>query len=370
MIHETFRLTPEELRRLVEAGGMAPSGGNVQPWRVFATEDALAVGFDLPRATSFLDAGRLASALAVGSFVENVTIAAESLGLRFTLELGDMTDDETPLATLRFVERRDPAEVWPHPLYPFIPRRVTNRHLHEGPPIDARTIDAITAAAREPEGRCRCVALGASEAQAVARLLGATDVLRMFHREMHEQMFAELRWTPEESEATRDGIDVATLELPPEAVTQLGALRSHELVVRAVPPEAIAGLAERAILGSSHMACLAVSLPGGTPSRRGLFMAGQALTRLWLTATRLGVALQPWSVLPFLVLRVRHFGAPGLSAAEASELERLGREMEQLWGLQAGEVPSFVFRLACAPAPSARALRLPWTRYTERKRCE
>jgi hypothetical protein len=368
MIQETFRLTPEELRRLVEAGGMAPSGGNVQPWRVTATDDTLTVGFDLPRATSFLDVGRLASVLALGAFVENVTIAAESLGLRFGLELGDMMDDASPLARLRFGGRRDPAEVWPHPLYPFIPQRTTNRHLHEGPAIDDRTIDAITAAAREPEGRCRCVALGTEEARReAARLLGATDVLRMFHREMHEQMFAELRWTPEETEATRDGIDVATLELSPEAVGQLGALRSHELVVRAVPPEAIAGLAQRAIGGSSHVGCLAVSLLGGT-LRRGLFVAGQALARLWLTATRLGVALQPWSVLPFLVLRVRHFGGAGLSAAETGEIERLGRELEQLCGLGAGEIPIFIFRLAYAPTPSARALRLPWTQYTKTER--
>lgn len=366
MSHETFRLTPEELRRLVEAGGMAPSGGNVQPWRVSATEDTLAVGFDLPRATSFLDVGRLASVLALGAFVENVAIAAASLGLRFALELGDMVGDDAPLARLRFGGRRDPAEVWPHPLYPFIPERVTNRHLHEGPVLDARTIDAITAAAREPEGRCRCVALGTDEARReAARLLGATDVLRMFHREMHEQMFAELRWTPEETAATRDGIDVATLELPPEAVTQLGALRSYDLVVRAVPPEAIAGMAQQAIMGSSHVGCLAVSLSGGTPLRRGLFMAGQALARLWLTAARLGAALQPWSVLPFLVLRVRHFGGSGFSASQVSEIERLGRELEQLCGLGDGEVPIFVFRLAHAPAPSARALRLPWMQYTQ-----
>lgn len=374
MSHETFRLTPEELRRLVEAGGMAPSGGNVQPWSVTATADTLAVGFDLPRATSFLDVGRLASALALGAFVENVTIAAESLGLRFALELGDMMDDDAPLARLRFGGRRDPAEVWPHPLYAFIPQRVTNRHLHEGPAVDDRTIEAITTAVQEPEGRCRCVALGTEAGRReAARLLSATDVLRMFHREMHGQMFGELRWTPEETETTRDGIDVATLELSPEAVGQLGALRSHELVVRAVPPEAVAGLTERAIVGSSHVGCLAASLSASSASpgatlRRGLFMAGQALARLWLTATRLGVALQPWSVLPFLVLRARHFGGTGLSAAEAAEIERLGRELEQLCGLRGGEVPLFIFRLAYAPMPSARALRLPWTQYTKTER--
>jgi hypothetical protein len=369
MTHETFQLTLGELHRLVEAGGMAPSGGNIQPWHVTATDDTLGVRFNLPRATSFLDVGRLASALAAGAFVENVTIAAESLGLRFTLVLGETTDDDAPLAQLRFTGRRDPAGVWPHPLYPFIPQRTTNRQLHEGPPIDAHTIDAIAAAAGGGEGRCRCVALGTGEARReVARLLGATDVLRMFHREMHEQMFAELRWSPEESRATRDGIDVATLELPPEAIAQLGTLRSHELVVRAVPPEAIAGLAQRAIMGSSHMACLTLSGTGRTPTRYALLEAGRTLARLWLTATQLGVALQPWSVLPFLVLRVRHFGAAGLSAAEASEIERLGCELEQLFDLGDGEVPVFVFRLAYAPAASARALRLPWTQYTTTER--
>ncbi|HEX2574364.1 MAG TPA: nitroreductase family protein [Polyangia bacterium] len=369
MASSPFHFAPEELRRLVEAGGMAPSGGNVQPWRVLAYPDALEVGFDLPRATSFLDVGRLASALAVGAFVENVTIASESFGLGHELALGKGMDESAPLARLTFSGRRDPATVWAHPLYPFIPQRVTNRRLHEGPPLDARTIAMLTDAAQDREGRCRCVAIGEEAGRReMARILGATDALRMFHPELHQQMFAELRWSVEEAQTTCDGIDVATLELPQEAIMFLGALRSYDVLARTVPREAISSLTEQTILGSSHMGCLTIATPPEeVPTRQALFAAGQALERLWLTATRLGVALQPWSVLPFLALRVRHFGAAGFEVDEAAEIGSLIQEMAQALDLSTRETPIFIFRLAHAPAPSARSLRLPWTHYTARQ---
>jgi hypothetical protein len=74
-------LSPDVRNAIVEAGTLAPSGDNLQPWIVKWRQDALRVSVDPARDRSLYNYRRRASLIAVGAMVENMVIAAGEHGL-------------------------------------------------------------------------------------------------------------------------------------------------------------------------------------------------------------------------------------------------------------------------------------------------
>ncbi|MEY2934809.1 MAG: hypothetical protein RL033_5558, partial [Pseudomonadota bacterium] len=76
-----MQLKDTEIEALIRLGGMAPSGGNTQPWQVSARSDHLELSLHPDRVGSFLDLGFRGSLFSVGSFIENVCVASAAMGL-------------------------------------------------------------------------------------------------------------------------------------------------------------------------------------------------------------------------------------------------------------------------------------------------
>jgi hypothetical protein len=187
----------------------------------------------------------------------------------------------------------------------------------------------------------------------------------MLNRELHDQLFSELRWTAEAADASRDGIDTRTLELPTPVLLVLKLMRSYFFVRRIFPKLLLELHSRKSILQSSHICVLA--LPGLLENARNssFITAGRILQRLWLTAEHLRLGVQPWAVLPFFLLRAVHANGVGFSASEREEVLSLGEEVRALFGVPAHMMPYFIFRLSNAPAPSVRARRLNWRSFTD-----
>ena len=356
-------LTKEHTRALVQAGGAAPSGGNIQPWRVTAGATELEVWLDERRSTSFLDVSRYASVLALGSFAENVAIEARARGLSFSLDIRDQVALDAPMLIFRFASEAAPgaelAGERDDSLAPYIFERCTNRRPHQGPPASEDELQALERALGD-DARLSAVGAGAGLAE-VARILAENDALRLRHAELHKQMWEEVRFSRKEVEDTRDGVDVATLELPPGAAEQLKMMTDYQFVMDQMPVEALVASSMPGLLASSHLCCLSIDEP---PTVGAVLAGGRALQRLWLTATQLQLAIQPWAVLPFLLIRTRHSDEGGFSAREIEVLSDLHARLVAAFGLSAGTMPLFTFRLARCGPPSARALRRDWLSYT------
>jgi len=135
-----MQLTDAEIDELIRLGGMAPSGGNTQPWKVLVQSDSLELCLHPDRVGSFLDVGHRASILSFGSFIENVCLASTALGLVQRVEIHEFQRLSAPIATIRFLHRTAPGER--DPLYEQIPRRHSNRQLHQGPALPAQLLEA------------------------------------------------------------------------------------------------------------------------------------------------------------------------------------------------------------------------------------
>jgi hypothetical protein len=347
-------MTPSEIQldEWVRLGGMAPSGGNSQPWRVALVSGSLELRLDPTRASSFLDVAHTASIFATGCFTENVCLAAAVDGWSVDVTVHELDDVAQPLATLRFRRALDARR---DSLYDQIASRRTNRRWHEGPALSDAVIERLrTALGTSANTRISTLTELAQKRHAAAQL-GKADAILIRHSQLFRGILSELRWTQAEAVEKHDGVAISTLEMPPAVVKLLRVLRAVPALRRLLPMSALEKMAELPLLNCSHLCLMSVR---GELSSTALVASGRAAQRLWLMATKLGLSLQPLAALSFLLLRVTRFGGVGLSRQQCRELQLAADELRGLFALNVDEFPLFPFRLSRTAPASDRALRL------------
>ncbi len=292
------------LEAILDAARWTPSGDNVQPWRFerLGPEEVRVVfdPHDVPNPYEY----RLGepAQLSAGMMLEALRIGATMHGRGMEWDLDEASGQQV-------VQVRFPlaAGIEPDPLYAVLPLRSVDRRPYKRRPLLARERAALEAAlgpglqVRWHEGdRARL---------ALARLGALATRLRLRLPEAYPVHRDAIDWTSGDSPtgmpAGATGFWRPTLPLMRwamhswqrmTALNQLGATRSAALQLDWLPG-----------LGSAGF--LSVALPEAAPrDAHGLFAAGAGLLRLWLTATRLGLALQPG----FAMLIFAHYGEAGI----------------------------------------------------------
>lgn len=349
-------LEDDDVRFLAQAGATAPSGGNAQPWRLLATERWLEASLDPARSGSFLDVDRTASLLALGAFVESIGVAGRSRGLEPNVEPVEETLAVDPRVRITF-EKRDSTDA---PFFAALRARTTNRRPWNGETIDRAAIERVAAAARA-DGVHRLVAASGTQRTEVAEALAEADVVRTFNRAYMDEMLSEFRWTVEDAQTTRDGLDLETLELTAGDRRGLQLMRKRWFLNLFVTRNRIRSMNREALCESSHLAAL-VMPRGADPTQ--LLAAGRAMQRTWLEATEAGLAIQPWCTIPFFQLRVERDPA-SLPARDRRAIQEITDALRRIWEVGDEERVVFPFRISIPDAPpSALALRRDWTGFT------
>ena len=339
-------------RDLAEAGALAPSGGNNQPWRFLLYEGRLFLFHDLARSHSALDRGRLIPTLGLGACVENIRLKGAETGHDLHFDPYPLPNEDTLVGVFALAGKSSA-----DPLAKQIAVRCTNRRKPGGSHIDQNQLNAVLQAVEKIPGCSAYAVQGTVAMDRAAKLVGAAERIRFLNPIGHEEFFGtELRWSAEDAERTFDGLDIRTMELKrseraalevsadPSAIGMLRAWRGGRGFEK---------LSGDAIRLSSAVVMIASKGSG----RIEMLRAGQAVQRLWLKATEIGFAAQPISAPIFLAHHVRS-GGEGFSDAERSELSTLVDGVRNLFNTSGNE-PVFMLRLALADEPSMRSLRLP-----------
>jgi nitroreductase len=349
-----------QIAELVGAGIQAPSAANHQPWEWVIAGGSLFLFHDARRSAS-LDFLPDASYVALGAAAENVVLAAHERGLEVDLCPLPVPGDQRLAAAFRFFASPRAGRSEPHnwdELAAAIPLRHTNRCRWERQPLEPATVVCLRATAESVAGARLRLLTDDDELASIGQILGAADRVRLFHRPSHRDLMDELRWTPEEAETTRDGIDLATLELSPLDAAGLRICRDWAVVEqvrqwrggRVLEQSAI-----RAVRGASAVALLTMPCS----DLAAYFTGGRAMQRFWLAATRSRLAVQPLSALPYLFARFVRNGPGDFPAELAEELKALRERYRALFPINDQTAEIFLFRLGVAVQPSARSLRRP-----------
>jgi nitroreductase len=265
----------QTIENLLRAAVAAPSQHNTQPWRfrIGAARDLIQLSADPDRMLATADPSGRATHIACGAALLNLRLAAAVAGLEPDVRL--LPDPGQPLlmAEIRLAGAHSP-EPEECELHEAIPRRQTNRK-----PFSNREVPAgVRAELAEAAGREAAVLHFLDHGEAVRVLRLAADAEQDLLADPGYRAELE-RWVGGERDA--DGIpDRALGPRSPEGSTPV-----RDFAPGRHPAEAgYAWFEDR-----PQLAVLSVRSAGPA----GWLAAGQAMQRVWLTATCRGIAFCP-----------------------------------------------------------------------------
>ena len=273
---------------------LAPNPHNRQPWLVdLVGDDQIAFYPDTARLLPATDPPNRQITVGCGAFLELLDLAARQTGRRADITLWPQGEphpnlDGRPVAHVRLVA--DPTTA-PDPLFVQIPRRHTNRVPFDlkAPPTPAE-LAALVAAANGGPIAAGTVTEKADRAALIS--MGWQGWMIEGHTpRTHMESVRLLRIGAAEIAQHRDGISLAGPMF--EVLKATGALTPK-------------GLADPSSFGAKQSDSMAQRTLDATPaflwlrsadaSRVSQIAAGRAYARAHLTATKLGLSFQPWSM--------------------------------------------------------------------------
>ena len=352
---ESAPQTPVE--RVLHLARWAPSGDNVQPWRFKITGDeTLTIHFRPDDSGNPYEyRGGEPSLLALGMLLETMRLAASRFGRALHYEI--LPDCEPIKIAVRMQAE---AGLRPDPLAAFIAARSVHRRAMLTRPLSP----AEKASLQDAAGSALRLHWFESvrERWRIARLGARVTDIRLRTPEIFPVHQRVVDWTNRHSAtglpAGAIGLDRATLRIMRWAMQDWRRMHRMNQAVGTLTAAAqldlLPGLASAAYFGVQPVG----ASPQGDPA--ALVRAGAALQRFWLTATQLGLALQPASAL----LMMAHYGEADAHFTSNARLRQKTRRIARSFtGIFGAEADSFLFLGRIGQPrprlPSARSVRRP-----------
>ncbi len=347
-------VTAADVAGVVRAALLAPSGDNCQPWRFVWHDPDLDIYWVPDLAESLYDVDRAASWIALGAMLTNIRLAAGSTALSAAASVFPTGSTPNRVACVRLTRDGGLRE----PLAHALESRCVNRRPYASTPLSPDARAALVRAASAIPGVHLQLVEEPSARNRVAEAAASNDRLLFENRALHDGLFRWVRWTNEEAARSGDGLPAASLELGPLERPGFRLLGLWPFA------RAFAALGMTRLLPLRTHLCYRRSAAIGLLAVDGhrpedFVRGGEALQRVWLTATAHEVAFQPITGITFLWLRVRLRGGEGLSAGHQRLIAEAARALEAVLPLFAHATPVMLFRLGYAGAPSGRAPRRP-----------
>jgi len=344
----------QTLLAILDLARWAPSGDNTQPWRFeIVADDHIAIrGFDT-RDHVVYDFDGHPSQMAHGALLETLRIAATGHGQEAVWALRTDCPDAAPVYDVRL---RSMAGQPPDPLLPFIEKRVVQRRPMRTTPLSEAQRAAL-AAAPGPGYEAQFFESFADRLR-VARLLWDSAYVRLNCPEAYEVHREIIEWGARYSEdripEQAVGVDPLTAKLMKWVMQRWSRVDFfNRYLLGTVPPRIQLDLLPA--LGCAAHLLLRPRL--GLVAPVDYVRAGVAMQRLWLTATAVGLHLQP-EMTPLIF---RWYARAGRTISALPGIDRraaqLAEELESLLATRPSDDLAFFCRVGYSARPTSRSVR-------------
>lgn len=355
------RRVPEPvLRQILEAGAMAPSGGNSQPWRFERHGDALTIWMLAERDHPVLNFRRRGTLLAHGMLIESIAIATRHHGYRPIIDL--LPDPALPAlsARVRFEDGLETGggveSVLDAELHAAIGRRCTNRKPYRRDSLTPAQVKSLAKACGSHTSQGVDFAFISDRAaiERLARAASASDRIMFENRALHGLFFEELVWSAADARRRQAGLQVDTLELQPAQWIALRIFRYFPLLRLLNRFGAARSLSRHNAL--TYADC-AMYLAVGCGTREvDLIRAGQAILRLWLMATAQGLSLQLQTGTCFLQQGAADGNRAELTPFHIGQIAAAYEDIRSTSALESTLIPALC-RIGYSSEPGARSIK-------------
>jgi sulfur-carrier protein adenylyltransferase/sulfurtransferase len=323
-----------EIARILDLARWAPSGDNAQPWRFEITgDDKLIVRLHVEGESKniYEYANGQPTLLSCGFLLETIRIAASRFqrAMEWTYRGCEGLGSDGAEHTIEVSLRGDPS-IREHPLCRYIPIRSVDRRAYQRrslTPQQKAELEAAIGAELKVEWRETLAARWQ-----LARICARSTDIRLRLPEAYRVHQSILDWDSRFSvdrvPAASVGVDPITLRMMRWLLRDWRRVRlANRFFAGTLMPriqlDLIPGLSSAAYFVVSHN-----QPPSLNADPVSLVRAGERLQRFWLTATHLGLAMQP-ALAPLCFAYYDRIGAP---LSERAKIARLAREAEGCFG--------------------------------------
>lgn len=339
-----FSPANEQIRQMVSTAIKAPSGGNNQPWRWYYAEGTLHLIHEPDASTAYLDYRHRGAYIGLGAALENLELEAHNMDIRIESEIIP-DEDSLLIARIRFQKgANQDKQTWFEAYYPWLDKRSTNRRVAVRTEISPEKYSALMESARTTSGAQLHIKHSESEMQVLGKIVGKADRALMTCERSHEEFYNEIKWTPEDAEHARSGIDIRTIDLTNTELAGFQLARKYPVVKNLIKwggGGAFEKLGKKCVERSAGIGLL--TMPDY--SRPSFIEGGRAMQRVWTKAAALGIAIQPLSAAIFLFARLTKGSNEGLTPEMISLLSEVRPLHERLFQLDDTTGEIFLFRM-------------------------
>lgn len=347
------------IEQILDVARWAPSGDNTQPWRFETIDEQHLVvhGYDT-RDHCVYDLDGHPSQMALGALLESIKIAASEHALQVEIQRRADAPETNPTFDVYF---KPDKQCRLDALLPFIPVRAVQRRPMAARPLKAqekRRLEEAIAPAYQVLWLD-----GWKNKLKAANLMFKNAQIRLTMPEAYQVHKSVIEWNARYSE---DKIPDKAVGLDPIATRLMKwAMKSWKrvnffntyLAGTVLPRIELDWLP--GIFCAAHFVLIAEKAPETIDD---YVDAGRAMQRFWLTATKLGLQLQP-EMTPLIFSK---YVREGIKFTEVEKVrakaEKLAEEFEQLIGEQQSRRAVFIGRVGEGPAIRSRSIRLSLNR--------
>jgi len=345
-------ITRELIEKIIQESVNAPSGDNSQPWRFEVRGNAIDI-LNIDRDRTIFNFHSRGDYIAHGALMENIAIIAAEYGIRADSILFPAGVGKGPTATIMLSE----GETGKSALYGVIKSRATNRKPYEKKPLTEDQKSGLMEYSGV-YGTAKAIIMNDREGiKNIANAISLNERLILESKVIRDFLFSIIRWTKEEERA-KPGMNVMTLELAPPQRMAFRMFKNDTVALLAKKmgfPKAMQK--EGAELYTASGAIIAIVIDG--VKEDGFVNAGRLFERIWLTATDLGLSVQPVAAIPYLAQRIKEGNNGGLLQAQVKDVQSAEKKIREVLGIKDSNTIAMLFRIGKGEKPSAYSLKLP-----------
>lgn len=282
-------------------------------------------------------------------------MAAQSLGLEAVISLFPDTLHSNLIAKVNFRTTDQKSDL----LY-ILSKRCTNRKPYKQIPLNSEHEKQLLALPLE-KNVTKVSWLNDKEAiLSLANTINYNEIIFLENYEVHKGLFAFIRWNKAAEESFGSGLYIKTLELSPPQEFFMKLFRSWPIMnfFNKFNFSALVARDTAKLYSTSSAFGIIVAKDKTAES---FIATGRMLQRIWLKAAELEVSLQPTAALLYLYQRIEEEGNRIFSSEQEEGIKSKQTKIKQLFNLSETEIPTMLFRIGYADAPSARSYKHPVT---------
>ena len=345
------------IRNIVSDAILAPSGGNIQPWKWISSGNSLIAVLNKERVGPHTDINCWGAILALGCSVENAILSANKYGLNTQLKIHEPKKNEFGAELNLTSENNIGAEnIYDKQLVDCIPLRHTNRKYGENESLHPEHKEKLIDAVHSVPGAGIQILEKSEDIAKVGNLIAEGDIIRWLNKFMFHEMVDELRWNKNEAIEKPYGVEVDSLEISPKDKVGLKIVSAWPVVsfVKKIGGKALGDISRKKILGSSALAL--ITMP--ELASNDFFNGGRAVERFWLTATKYNVAIHPMVTLNYFLMRLTTGSIKCFDQKEIYTLKTLQRRWKEIFNSPDGAAEIFLCRVFYAEPSKEKSHRI------------